>query len=359
MWSRRIGYVLFLGFNIFGLCFYHHYVMMIWVVALFVLPLISYILTKYTFRKLFFSISMNRISVGKKVPVTLKIVTKNPTILPIENLHLLLKVQNGFYENAEDYELIVPVFSFSKREVSMEVAGEYCGRVTAFIYKMQLQDLLGLFAFSKELELSKEFLVMPESNLELPQINLSTTGVANDDEVQYVKGDDVSQISLIRDYIPGDRLQNIHWKLSSKKEELQVKEYSKPFSDEILLLVELLKYSEKPEVTDMVIEAFFAAGSYLLKQGRRFRGAWYNSKTMELFETKIETGEELLNALHELYYMDLYEGNPMSYEFYQALHGERQLTTMYIAGPETTGISGEKIDLHNDKVVMLCLSVHS
>lgn len=358
MWSRRIGYILFLGLNLFGLCFYHHYAMMVWVVVLFVLPVVSYVLAKHAFRRFTFTIALNRSTVGKQVPVTLEILAKNRTVLPIENLHLFLKVQNGFYENLQDYELVLPVFSFSERKISMEVSGEYCGRVMVGVTNMILQDLLGLFTFSRELELMKEFFVMPESNLELPQINFSTSGVANDDEVQYVKGDDVSQISLIRDYIPGDRLQNIHWKLSSKKEELQVKEYSKPFSDEVMLLVELLKYSDMPEVTDLTIEAFYAAGSYLLKQGRRFRGAWYNCKTMELFETRIETEEELLNALQELYYMDLYEGNAMSYEYYQALHGERQLTTMYIAGPEASAIPGERMELHSDKVVMKCLSIN-
>ena len=88
---------------------------------------------------------------------------------------------------------------------------------------------------------------MPERNIELPQINLSDSGVANDDEVQYTKGDDVSQISQIRNYIPGDKLQNIHWKLSAKNEELQVKEFSKPYSDEVTLLVDLSQNGTIPK----------------------------------------------------------------------------------------------------------------
>ena len=44
----------------------------------------------------------------------------------------------------------------------------------------------------------------------------------------YKKGDDPSEIFDIREYADGDKIQRIHWKLSSKTGDLMVKEGSLP-----------------------------------------------------------------------------------------------------------------------------------
>ncbi len=357
MWGKRFSYICFLALILFGLLFYHHYVMMIWVVILAVLPAVSFILTKLTVDKIRVSIMTDKSSVGKNVPVQVYFIIKNGYIAPIENLKLSVQIFNAFYKNNEEYELVIPSVPFSERKVDMKVSGKYCGRMIIRIEKVIMEDFLGLFRFERELNIANEVMIMPEKNIELPQINLSDSGVANDDEVQYVKGDDVSQISLIRDYIPGDRLQNIHWKLSAKNEELQVKEFSKPYSDEVTLLLEFSVQKDKPEITDSIIEAYYASGKYLLKHGRRFRTSWFNTKIGELFETKIETDEELDISLNELYYMIPYENPALTYSSYMAVHTEPTTTVLYISDAGVSGISGERLDISDDKVVITCLSV--
>ncbi len=357
MWGKRFSYFSFMALILFGLLFYHHYAMMIWVVILAILPVFSFLFTRLTFKRIRIGVSIQKKSVGKNVPVDVQFAVKNGFIAPIENLKLKVRIYHVFYKNIEEYEVVIPSVPFTERKVSMKISGKYCGRMIVRIEKVVMEDFLGLFRFEEELDLSDETAIMPESNIELPQINLSTSGVANDDEVQYVKGDDVSQISQIRNYIPGDKLQNIHWKLSAKNEELQVKEFSKPYSDEVTLLVELSIQEDKPEITDSIIEAYYASGRYLLKNGRRFRAAWFNTKTMELFETKIETGEELDISLYELYYMTPYENPELTYDSYMAIHSEPTTTVMYISDAHASGIQGERLDICDDKVVITCLSV--
>lgn len=356
MWGKRFSYFSFMALILFGLLFYHHYVMMIWIVILCILPVFSFVLTKMTMKKIQIGVSINKASVGKNVPVDVYFAVKNGFLAPVENMKLNVRIFNSFYDNVEDYELIIPLVPMSERKVNMKFSGKYCGRMVVRLEKIVIEDFLGLFRFEEELNLSDEVIIMPESNIELPQINLSTSGVANDDEVQYVKGDDVSQISQVRDYIPGDKLQNIHWKLSAKKEELQVKEFSKPYSDEVTLLTEFSIQKNQPEVTDSIIEAYYASGKYLLKNGRRFRASWFNTKTMELFETRIETSEELDISLNELYYMTPYENPILTYDNYMAIHSELVTTVMYISDAVVTNVPGEKLDISDDKVVITCLS---
>lgn len=55
----------------------------------------------------------------------------------------------------------------------------------------------------------------------------------------YKKGDDPSEIFDIREYADGDKIQRIHWKLSSKTGDLMVKEGSLPLMKEIHIFIDL------------------------------------------------------------------------------------------------------------------------
>ena len=48
-------------------------------------------------------------------------------------------------------------------------------------------------------------------------------GMSESEESQ-AKGNDFAEITDVREYRPGDRIKDIHWKLSAKKETLMVKE---------------------------------------------------------------------------------------------------------------------------------------
>ncbi len=59
------------------------------------------------------------------------------------------------------------------------------------------------------------------------------------DEFSMVKaGFDPSETFAIREYRPGDRIRQVHWKLSEKFDELMVRDYGLPIQNTILLLLE-------------------------------------------------------------------------------------------------------------------------
>jgi len=111
---------------------------------------------------------------------------------------------------------------------------EYCGVVRIRLLDVKAYDMFNMFKYDVESISESEFIVLPTFDNIIEEIELTESGDGEEEELQYKKGDDVSQISQIRNYIPGDKLQNIHWKLSSKTEELQVKEYSEPYSEDVI-----------------------------------------------------------------------------------------------------------------------------
>ena len=60
--------------------------------------------------------------------------------------------------------------------------------------------------------------------------------VEGDEYEKERSGDAPTEIFQIREFRPGDRMQQIHWKSSARSGELMTKEYSMPCGCKVLLL---------------------------------------------------------------------------------------------------------------------------
>lgn len=75
----------------------------------------------------------------------------------------------------------------------------------------------------------------------------------------------------IREYVPGDDIRSIHWKLSSKTEDLIVRQASDPSHYNVILMPDLglrqreIENSEGERST--AVSVSIALGEYLLKCG--------------------------------------------------------------------------------------------
>src|SRR5690606_32678836 len=100
-------------------------------------------------------------------------------------------------------------------------------------------------------------------SLPIPQIDHEGSLNANMMATQ-----EFSNISDIREYRFGDALKKIHWKLSSKVQELLVKNYETDTQPEILLFIETSSSNSKDiisyQIEDQIIECATAIIYYLL-----------------------------------------------------------------------------------------------
>lgn len=122
-----------------------------------------------------------------------------------------------------------------RREVTMYCAGGYEYRLK----RMRVYDWTGWFYLAKRLNQSATTQLLPNVQ-ELPiQLSGAVKNFFGEAEVfdDLRGGTDHSEVFQIREYVPGDRLQNIHWKLSAKSDDLMVREYSLPKGCPIVLLI--------------------------------------------------------------------------------------------------------------------------
>jgi len=124
--------------------------------------------------------------------------------------------------------------------IELEIPCPHCEYIDVSVDKIYIFDYLRFFYFSKKKKGSVRIAVMPsrENTGEVADAIISS-GI---DEVKYsdVKpGDDPTEIFNFHEYVPGDKIRQIHWKLSTKIGKTMVKEYSLPIRDHAVVVADI------------------------------------------------------------------------------------------------------------------------
>ncbi len=102
---------------------------------------------------------------------------------------------------------------------------EHCGAVEGYLDSVECSDLFGLFSFQHPVQMKRVCIIEPSLfpvNSEI--IPMEELFAEDGEHESQVKGPDSYEPDGIRDYMPGDRVKSIHWKLSSKADKLLIRE---------------------------------------------------------------------------------------------------------------------------------------
>ena len=258
-----LRYVMVIAFNIFVMVVFHSYINFVLLAALICFPVYSIWGLYKVKQELSLDIKVPLEPMGKKDEFFVHFRLNNPTWFPLANATIKLSVANPFYQEEGSHYLNMPVRAKKATEVVYPVEMECCGRFVVRAEEIRLMDLSGLMEVTIPVNKEQECVVFPrgeECHREAGQLYMKGVSEAMESKE---KGFDFSEISGIREYIPGDKLQNIHWKLSVKKDELMVKERVSVSAMQLSVLVELANDGEMRlesvlDLADCVTKAFVA-----------------------------------------------------------------------------------------------------
>jgi hypothetical protein len=118
------------------------------------------------------------------------------------------------------------------------------------------------------------------------------------------KGHDFSDVSDVREYIPGDKLMSIHWKLSAKKDTLMVKDRVAMSDQQMVIVTELAGRDEEVDeiltLTYGIVKAFIAEQVFV-------RLMWWSEMGYEFHEQQIMNEENLKESFQAIYYEKIYK----------------------------------------------------
>ncbi len=258
-----IRYFLLIGINLAVMVLFQSYLNFLLVIGLLLLPVFSFYSLWRVGETASVRIAGPQEPMERGAELYLYFLVDNPTIFPLINATLSVRTANSFLGDSGTHRLNIPMRAGGTTEVTYPVVVEYCGRLQVEAEELVLMDLLGFKEITLKLHEQMECLILPaglERRQEAGQIY--DKGVSETMESRQ-KGYDFSDVSGIREYIPGDKLQNIHWKLSMKKEELMVKERVSVSAMQLNVVVELandeqMRLEAVMELADGVTRAFVA-----------------------------------------------------------------------------------------------------
>lgn len=161
-----------------------------------------------------------KIPLGKTEKVNLKVSSKLP-LPPHKSKILLTKPLTG-----ERWKL----------KPGAKLPTEHCGKLYVELYKPGVYDYLGIFGWKMKQKDKQTVLILPEPvEMEVPP------SLYKHLEPRWLKkpGGGYAENHEIRQYQPGDNLNQIHWKLSAKVGELMLREPMMPERGLMLLTMDL------------------------------------------------------------------------------------------------------------------------
>lgn len=268
---------------------------------LLLMPVVLFVLTLYTARHLKISFVNDKNTAGRSLKVPLGIRIENSCRFPAANLVIELEYYNTVDRKKSRLKINTPVYPNEVHELTLNVSGEHYGVFKMKIKRCKIYDILKLSRFrvikgydDDGFEECSMIIVPDHIPIENNIACYTDMGLETDEYSKHSKGDDPSEIFDIHEYIDGDKISRIHWKLSAKQNKTMVKDYSMPITNSIMIMLDL-NFNKNDEgfadLYDTVIESATAISYYLVMNETPHRVIWYDARTSRLINMNVSDDE--------------------------------------------------------------------
>ena len=355
MLQNRVEYGIVVFTAVVLFLFYRNFFFFYLFTFIILLPVISYLMTKRALGKMNVSASFGALSFqqGSDIPVLFEVT--NNSYAPFPSVVIEFKAENGFYPCEEIQVMNLPLRR-GKRTYTWHIQSKYSGRITVSGEKVTVRDYLGLFLFDIDCPFSAYACALPARNevvMDAVENVFREGDETESDSLDYTE--DVTQIKDFRQYIPGDRMQKVNWKISVKRDELYVKEYELESSRTLCLIAELRRDGTGAGFLDEIIGAFYSAGLKLIELEIPFVACWYDCSSDTLIREFTDNTDSFDNSLMQMFMASSYE-EYRAYEKYFEGDKEKGDRALYFTSPSFARIKEyELAGMYKDSVAIVCL----
>lgn len=222
----------------------------------FFLPLCMILITKLVSDKL--SVRIHMPAGPQKGDLTgawLEVV--NDSLLPVARVCVDVRIVNLLTDEQSVFPVSCSVPPRSCRRVEFDFATEYCGRFHFSVVRLLVFDCWGLVGWPQSTAVREKRTVLPET---FPMtVHLSGNETPLGDNILNLnrKGQDYSEPFQIRDYVEGDSLKQIHWKLTQKYDKYIVTDPSVALERALLVFWDK-SVACSPKAADTLAEAMLS-----------------------------------------------------------------------------------------------------
>ena len=222
-----------------------------------------------------------------------KLIITNHCFLPVNRMRAMITVNDVMRGRKKRYLMTLPAVPKGESEYIRSVSFSGTGNYEITLRKLRIYDITGILFMNIPVKKQGAVQVMPELHdvpVRLTQATKNFYGEADVyDENQ--PGHDKSELFQVREYRAGDRLQNVHWKLTAKQDELIVKEYSLPKACPVILFLSYRPGKKKQQLR--YLELVSSLSFSIMDAGCPHYVVWYDGATADVMRIRVDDEESL------------------------------------------------------------------
>ena len=229
---------------------------------------------------------------------------------------LIVNVENTLMETIGQQVFSVPVHAGKGYTLTLPVVATYPGLLKISVSRVYIKDLMGFFRLKKNVEQTAELSILPRAVTDIAYEKTALEQGMLESEESSKRGNDFSDVQEVREYIPGDKLMSIHWKLSAKRDILMVKDRVSMSDHQLVIVPEL--FIDQPVNLAAILTMTYSVILELIQEQTTVRLLYWSTNRYEYEDVRIDYKEELDAAFARLYYEKAYK-NPSEAADHMAL----------------------------------------
>ena len=255
----------------------------------------SFLLLRLSRRSLAISLSDAMRSDNKS---TFTLTIKNNGWLPVASAEVEVRCENLRTGETDTYRIHRGLMPRKSAEAKIEVSPTHAGRYELSVSAGRMYDPLGIWNESIDCEDRRYMTSLPE--IYEMHIKPVSSAAMPESDVYAVrrKGSVSGDMVGIKEYVAGDPVRNIHWKLSEKTDKLLVKELGDPATDNYLLLLDSASgLVHDTTALDAVASVFASLMHSLRLSDIAFNVGWTDPATEKVVIYRVVTEDDYNNAV--------------------------------------------------------------
>lgn len=297
MLKRRIACILLIVSALILYFFDNESVTLALLLALIVMPAVSVGLLALSGRN--FRISMKRTTQPDENPVV-RVTTENPDFIPLAAVEAEVVCTNLRTGETDSYMIRNTPRPKSTQSVDLEILPRNAGRYEIAVSSAVLTDPLQLSSRQVACSDREYITIMPEIFDMQVSYASDAAMLESDRSADSRRGNDPGEVRSIREYVPGDPVRNIHWKLSEKADKLLVKELGNPITDQFLVILDTAhEVSQIPAALETVASVFASLAETIRRDSSGLSIGWTDPETGRAVIRKISEEADLTAAADE------------------------------------------------------------
>lgn len=273
----------------------------------------------------------------KQAEGALTIVFQNKHILPITSIHCMLKIKNKLTNEVHEEMIITSLNSLSTKQLPVFLRSEHSGVIDVSIKRVYCKDFFRVFKKTIDVDVQTSITFMPMFLQGMTEDTIATKEIA---EVAMFsseqKGNLNEEMIALKEYVPGDNVKHIHWKLSSKLDELIVKELADVREEHIVILFEtsitIKEKSLRVQTIDRMMDTFSSIMKQFLEMEKPIEVVWYDDEVKELYMEELYGMNGMQQILQSVLSVSVAQHTTTTYE--QFLQKERRDAVIFYVTTE-------------------------